>query len=269
MQMIRRYFHAPSQSTDSADSFAVLQLCIDTASHDRRPCPPAASPQITDTTIAELGPGGLSVTGVGFVTINHTVFSYLATGALDISARGGISVLNSRVSAAAPAPLWRVRGGNGTRLENVTFLQPPSPSLVLLDRPTGDETLAELRFGCRGERRLQAGWTAAAAAGPSTVSEGLRRYLQLAEAAAECSPAPPQTAASSRQSAGSSSGGGSGGGLFSDPAQVGLEMVILLAAAAVGTLAVAAVVVGRRRRRQRGTQTDTQVLVEAEEVSEG
>ncbi|KAF0286776.1 hypothetical protein FJT64_014712 [Amphibalanus amphitrite] len=225
--------------------------------------------EISDTVISELGPGGLSATGVGSTTINHTVFGYLSTGALDLSTRGGISLLHSRVLAAAPAPLWRVRGGNGTQLKNITFEQPPSAAMVVLDQPTGAERLSQLRFPCPGGAPLGAGWTAAAVAGRQTVPEGLRRYLQLAEEAAECHPEPekeeegPQSAAAAQpppEAAG-------GTGMFTNARQVGLEILILTLAAAVVTAIVKVVMIVRERRLSgRMDVSDAQILVEASDA---
>ena len=231
---------------------------------------------------------------MGSVTINHTVFGYLSTASLDFSNHGGIAILNSRVAAAAPAPLWRVRGGNGTRFENVTFAQPASPSLVVLERPTGEEEVSGLRFGCGREGEVKKGWTAAAIAGGSTVSDGLRSYLLKAEEVAECDFTDvnlnpqnsgetkpqnavdtesqksanyyPRTAASSHLPSKPHSDH-RGSGLFSDPSQVGLELAILALAAAVVTVAVAAIVVVMRRRKRREV-VDTQVLVETSDASE-
>ena len=234
---------------------------------------PLRSPlrQISESTISELGPGGLSVTGAGSVTINHTVFGYLATGALELSARGGVALLHSRLQSAAPAPLWRVRGGNATQLENVTFHQPAAAALVVLDRPTGDEQLSQLRFRCSGSGPLSAGWTAAAAAGRQTVPEGLRRYLQRAEAAAECEPATATPAAAgvdgAHTGAAASPSTAAGSRMFSNAGQVGLEILILTLAAALVTAAVKIALLARQRRRSRRLEiTDTQILVDAGEA---
>lgn len=211
--------------------------------------------------------------GSGSFHVNGSRFSFLNTRALVVKVGGDISITQSRVSAAAPLPLSGVRGGNSTRLEQVTFGAAVSPSLVMLELPTGTEQLSQLQFSC--DARSDPTWLQRIEQ-KQTVSAAEKWYLKRVAAAAGCSElsdgavsAEVAASAQSHPSAASTASPASAttgpqltkDSVFGSPARLGLELAILVAAAA--TVALLVVAVRRHRRRRAAAAADTQALVEA------